>query len=73
MREMPDKIQVNVVGYDDNDKRVVMGVVEIINEFFIEEGMAGKYIECRPKSIKLIKKNIVKLREPKAMEEENDY
>lgn len=60
LSEMPNKMNIDVITYDNDDKRVVLGVVEIINEFSVEEEMGGRYIECTPKSIKLIRKNTIK-------------
>jgi hypothetical protein len=60
LADMPTKMDIDVITYDNDDKRVVLGVVEIINKFSIQEEMSGKYIDCTPKSIKLITKHVIK-------------
>jgi hypothetical protein len=52
LAELPSTIIVEVRNIDNN----LIGKVEIINHFTIQEGMMGKFIECEPKSIKLIRR-----------------
>jgi len=51
MENMPETIEVNV---EDDDQNII-GIVEIKNKHYIEDIGYGKFIDCRPKTIKRIK------------------
>lgn len=52
MSEFPKIVEVNVL--DDGDGETIIGKVEIESDFFVEEGMGGRYVEIEPKSIRLL-------------------
>jgi hypothetical protein len=55
MSDFPKFVEADI--YDDNeneDDDKPIGKVEIESDFYVEEGIGGRYVECEPKSIKLL-------------------